>query len=75
MTEPVLDCADWYAGLMPSGCTGLAKTVQIEVFANRPVFARNFDLFSLIVSAFGDDRSILATVQACVFRDAFLKGK
>jgi hypothetical protein len=75
VTQPVLDCADWYAGFMPSRGARLAKTMEIEVFANRPVFARNFDLFSLIVSAFGDDRSILATVQACVFRDAFLKGK
>jgi hypothetical protein len=45
--------------------------MEIEVFANRPVFARNFDLFSLFVPAFRDDRSTLATVQACTLRDTF----
>jgi hypothetical protein len=75
VTQPVLDCADWYAGFMPSRGARLAKTMEIEVFANRPVFARNFDLFSLFVSAFRDDRSTLATVQGCTLRDTFQLSK
>jgi len=45
------------------------------VFANLPVFARNLDLFSLFVSAFGEGRSTLTTVQACALGDALQLSK
>jgi hypothetical protein len=70
VAQPVLDGADWYAGFMPPRGTSLAQAMQVEVFANRPVFARNLDLFSLFVPAC-EYRSTLATVQACALGDAF----
>ena len=60
---------------MPSRGARFAKTVQIEVFANRPVFARNVDLFSLFVSTLGEGRSTRTTVQACALGDALQLAK
>jgi hypothetical protein len=75
VAQPVLDCTDWYAGLVPACGASLAKTVQIEVFTNRTVFAGDFNLFSLLVPSFSDRRSTLATIQARALGNALQLSK
>lgn len=71
----VLDCADGYAGFMPARGARFAKAVEIEVFADWPVFAGDLNLFPFFVSTFSQDRSTLATVQAGALGDTFQLSK
>ena len=66
VAKPILDCSNGYRCFVPPGRTGFAKAMEVEMFADRPVFARNCDFFPLLVTPFGNNGSALATVQTCV---------
>src|SRR6267378_4136423 len=52
---------------MPAGRACLAKTMQIEMFTNGAILARDLDPFLFIVFPLGDCCSALPTVQAGAF--------
>ena len=75
MPQPNLNCADRYASFMPPRGASLAESVQVEVFANRPVLAGDLDLFSLFIAAFGQCGSTLTAVQAGALGNALQLSK
>ena len=66
VAEPNLERPDRDPGLHPSCRTRLAKTVKVDMFANRIGRAGNFHFVFVIVSTFGDCRPAMTTIQACV---------
>lgn len=70
MAEHVLNRADGYAVLLPTGRTGLAEPVQVNVFANRVSRARYFHFSLGFIFPFRDSCLAVAAIQTGAMGDA-----